>query len=222
MKDILITSGLTKSFGELKAVNNVDIRVGKGELLAIIGPNGAGKTTLFNLISRKLKPDRGKVIFEGRDITHLPPHRIVWLGITRSFQISSYFPRLTCYENVMSSLITFKKRNLRMYTRARDYADIDEEVTKLLERVGLREKADHVAGMLAHGDRKRLDMAIALGCHPKLMLLDEPTCGMSPEETKSISRLIKEIHDEEEVTIIFTEHDMRVVFDISERITVLH
>jgi branched-chain amino acid transport system ATP-binding protein len=222
MSEILRTEGLMKSFGELTAVNNVSLQVGKGELLSIIGPNGAGKTTFFNLISRKLKPDRGKVFFEGEDISGLSPHKIVSLGITRSFQISSYFPRLTCFENVMSSIITVKKRNLRMFSKAKDYVDIREEVSRVLERVGLGDKSDTVAAMLAHGDRKRLDLAVALGCHPKLMLLDEPTCGMSPEETDAISKLIQEIRDEEKVTIVFTEHDMRVVFSISDRITVLH
>jgi branched-chain amino acid transport system ATP-binding protein len=222
MNEILKTVGLTKNFGELRAVDNVNIIVEKGDLLSIIGPNGAGKTTLFNLISRKLKPDKGKVIFDGMDITHLPPYKIVKLGLTRSFQISSYFPKLTCYENIMSSVITFKKRNMSMFSRARDYKDICEEAEQLLEKVGLSGKADLIAGMLAHGDRKRLDIAIALGCCPKLMLLDEPTCGMSPEETLSISNLIKKIHHEENVTIVFTEHDMRVVFNISKKITVLH
>ncbi len=222
MSEILRTEGLSKSFGELTAVNNVSLLVGKGELLSIIGPNGAGKTTLFNLISKKLIPDKGKVFFEGEDISRLSPHRIVSLGLSRSFQISSYFPKLTCLENVMSSIITVKKRNLRLFAKAKDYVDIQEEVSRLLERVGLADKSDHAAAMLAHGDRKRLDLAVALGCRPKLMLMDEPTCGMSPEETDALSKLIQEIRDKEQVTIVFTEHDMRVVFGISDRITVLH
>ena len=222
MNEILRTEGLVKSFGNLRAVDNVSISVSKGEVRAIIGPNGAGKTTLFNLITGKLKVDKGKTFFKGRDITNLPPHQIASLNVARSFQIISLFPKLTCFENLMCVLITRKKRNLSIFSRAKGYADIKAEVFRVLEMVGLADKASVPAGMLAHGDKKNLDIAIPLACNAELMLLDEPTAGMSPEETQAITSLISRVCHQEKVTIIFTEHDMRVVFAIADNLTVLH
>ena len=221
MNEILRTEGLVKSFGSLQAVDNVSISVSKGEVRAIIGPNGAGKTTLFNLITG-MKADRGKVFFNGRDITNLPPHQIASLNVARAFQIISLFPKLTCFENMMCVLITRKKRNLNMFSRAKGYADIKEEVFRVLQTVGLAEKASVPASMLAHGDKKSLDIAIALACNAELMLLDEPTAGMSPEETQAITALISRVCNQKKITIVFTEHDMRVVFAISDNLTVLH
>lgn len=221
MNEILRTEGLVKSFGSLQAVDNVSISVSKGEVRAIIGPNGAGKTTLFNLITG-MKADRGKVFFNGRDITNLPPHQIASLNVARAFQIISLFPKLTCFENMMCVLITRKKRNLNMFSRAKGYADIKEEVFRVLQTVGLAEKASVPASMLAHGDKKSLDIGIALACNPELMLLDEPTAGMSPEETQAITALISRVCNQKKITIVFTEHDMRVVFAISDNLTVLH
>ena len=221
MNEILRTEGLVKSFGSLQAVDNVSISMSKGEVRAIIGPNGAGKTTLFNLITG-MKADRGKVFFNGRDITNLPPHQIASLNVARAFQIISLFPKLTCFENMMCVLITRKKRNLNMFSRAKGYADIKEEVFRVLQTVGLAEKASVPASMLAHGDKKSLDIAIALACNAELMLLDEPTAGMSPEETQAITALISRVCNQKKITIVFTEHDMRVVFAISDNLTVLH
>lgn len=221
MNEILRTEGLVKSFGSLQAVDNVSISVSKGEVRAIIGPNGAGKTTLFNLITG-MKADRGKVFFNGRDITNLPPHQIASLNVARAFQIISLFPKLTCFENLMCVLITRKKRNLNMFSRAKGYADIKEEVFRVLQTVGLAEKASVPASMLAHGDKKSLDIAIALACNAELMLLDEPTAGMSPEETQAITALISRVCNQKKITVVFTEHDMRVVFAISDNLTVLH
>ncbi|MBE9571631.1 MAG: ABC transporter ATP-binding protein [Proteobacteria bacterium] len=218
---MLRTEGLVKSFGSLQAVDNVSISVSKGEVRAIIGPNGAGKTTLFNLITG-MKADRGKVFFNGRDITNLPPHQIASLNVARAFQIISLFPKLTCFENLMCVLITRKKRNLNMFSRAKGYADIKEEVFRVLQTVGLAEKASVPASMLAHGDKKSLDIAIALACNAELMLLDEPTAGMSPEETQAITALISRVCNQKKITVVFTEHDMRVVFAISDNLTVLH
>jgi branched-chain amino acid transport system ATP-binding protein len=222
MNEILRTEGLVKRFGHLQAVDNVSIRVSKGEVRAILGPNGAGKTTLFNLITGKLKADKGKTFFNGRDITNLPPHQIASLKVARSFQIISLFPKLTCFENLMCVLITREKRNLNVFSRAKGYADIKEEVFRVLETVGLADKASVPAGMLAHGDKKNLDIAIPLACNAELMLLDEPTAGMSPGETQAVTALISRVCHQEKVTIIFTEHDMRVVFAIADNLTVLH
>lgn len=222
MNEILRTEGLVKSFGRLQAVDNVSIRMSKGEVRAIIGPNGAGKSTLFNLITGKLKADSGRIFFKGQDITNLPPHKIASLNIAKSFQIISIFPKLTSFENLMCVLITKKKRSLNMFRKAKTYADIKEEAFGVLQTVGLTEKASVPAGMLAHGDKKSLDIAIALARNAELMLLDEPTAGMSPEETQGITELLSKVCNQQKITIVFTEHDMKVVFGISDNITVLH
>jgi branched-chain amino acid transport system ATP-binding protein len=219
---ILQTKGLEKSFGSLLVLNKVDFAMGEGELCSMIGPNGAGKTTFFNILTHKLKADNGKILFCGQDITDLSVHEINRKGISRAFQIVNIFPRLTTFESVMGVLITVHKRNLDMFSRAKSHADIREKTLSILEGVGLKEKANVIAGTLAHGDKRRLDVAIALASRPKLMLLDEPTAGMSAEETLAMTELIRRVRDEHKITILFTEHDMSVVFTIAERIVVLH
>ena len=188
----------------------------------MIGPNGAGKTTFFNVLTHKLKADNGKVLLCGEDITGLSIHEINRRGISRAFQIVNIFPRLTVFESLLGVLITAHKRNLNMFSRAKNHADIRQEAFSILEAVGLGERANVIAGTLAHGDKRRLDIAIALASRPKVMLLDEPTAGMSAEETVAMTELIRRVRDEQRVTILFTEHDMNVVFAIAERIVVLH
>ncbi len=217
---ILKTEELVKDFGKLRATNSVSLTVEDNDIHAIIGPNGAGKSTLFNLITGYHVPNEGKVFYRGRDITKLPPYRRCKLGITRSFQITSIYPKLTVYESVLMGLMAQQGITLRFFSKATKY--FHEEVWGLLEDVGLADQAQVTGDAISHGDKKRLELAITLGTKPKLLLLDEPTCGMSPEETESTMEIIKKLVEEKGLTILFTEHDMSVVFGIAKKISVLH
>lgn len=217
---LLETRGLTKDFGKLRAVNSVSLGVRHRDIHAIIGPNGAGKSTYFNLITGYHVPTSGEVIFKGRRITRLPSHKRCKLGITRSFQITSIFPKLTVYEGVLLALLSSKGVTLNPLSRAMNY--FKDEVWHILEDVGLADHAGVRGDSLSHGDKKRLELAITLGTSPELLLLDEPTCGMSPEETEATMILIRRLAEERGLTILFTEHDMGVVFGIAKRISVLH
>ena len=211
---------VSKSFGGVQAVSGVDFEVREGELACIIGPNGAGKTTLFNLITGYYRPDRGRVAFDGRDITGVPPHRTARLGLVRSFQKTHVFSEMTVRENVQTMVQFRKHRSLNFLAKA---AGLERQETgEVLEMVGLGSSASAVAGTLSAGDRKRLELGIALAARPKLLLLDEPTCGMSPAETASTIELIQRLGRERKLTLLFTEHKMDVVFSIAERIAVLH
>jgi branched-chain amino acid transport system ATP-binding protein len=210
---------LSKSFDGFMAVSKVNLEVKKGEIVAVIGPNGAGKTTLFNLISGVLKPDGGKVIFKGENIAGLPPHAICKKGLSRSFQIVNVFERLTVFENVQISLMAREKMNWNLVTPSSRV--LIAETLKILENVGLAEKMDNVCGLLSHGDRKVLEIAVALGVNPEFLILDEPTAGMAPEETGRCIDLIKGLSDNLGLTILFCEHDMALVFAIANRIMVM-
>jgi branched-chain amino acid transport system ATP-binding protein len=209
-----------KSFDDFKAVNGADLTVEKGKLVAVIGPNGAGKTTLFNLITGQLKADQGKVIFNEEDISSFPPYKICKRGIARSFQIANIFPRLTVFRNVQVSVLSQQGKSKKLFFPAEKLAV--EETNSILERVGLSDRAGNIAGSLAHGDQRALEIAIALGNRPELLILDEPTAGMSPEETAATIELIKRLADSRELTILFCEHDMEVVFNAAQSIMVLH
>jgi len=209
-----------KSFDDFKAVNGANLIVEKGELVAVIGPNGAGKTTLFNLITGQLKPDQGKVVFKDEDISKLPPYKICSRGIARSFQIANIFPRLTVFRNVQVSVLSQQGKSRKLFYPAEKLAV--EETNSILESVGLSDKAGNTAGSLAHGDQRALEIAIALGNEPELVILDEPTAGMSPEETTATMELIKRLADSRGLTILFCEHDMEVVFDVAQSIMVMH
>lgn len=198
----------------------VDYEVRQGELACIIGPNGAGKTTFFNLITGYHRPDHGRVVFDGRDITALPPHRIARLGLVRSFQKTHVFPDMTVAENIQTMVQFRKNRSLNFLSKATGLER--QETQQVLEMVGLTATAGSVAGTLSAGDRKRLELGIALAAMPKLLLLDEPTCGMSPAETASTIELIQRLGREQKLTLLFTEHKMDVVFSIAERISVFH
>ena len=211
---------IDKSFGEFMAVNGAGLNVGKGELVAVIGPNGAGKTTLFNLITGQLKPDKGKITFMEEDITNLPPYQICKKGIARSFQIVNIFHRLSVFGNVQVAVLSQQRRSNRLFRPAKSVGV--EETNSILESVGLLDKAWNTAGSLSHGDQRILELAIALGNEPMLLILDEPTAGMSPEETIATMDLIKRLADTRGLTILFCEHDMDVVFGIAQSIMVMH
>jgi branched-chain amino acid transport system ATP-binding protein len=217
---VLRIEGLTKRFNGFTAVQAVTLEVQRGETHAVIGPNGAGKSTLFNLVTGHLAPDAGSVTFEGTAITGLPPHRIVRLGLGRSFQRINIFPRLTVLENV---------RSVRLAHHRLDYSlwrpigrQFEDEAMDVLKTVGLAEDAGRQAGSISYGKQKQLELALALACEPRLLLLDEPTAGMSPRETKETIDLIAHVVRGRGVTLLFTEHDMKVVFGIASHISVIH
>lgn len=217
---MLAINNLHIDFGGFKAINGVNFELSEGEHHAIIGPNGAGKTTFFNLITGHLLPTHGEVRFRGQKLNGMPPHRIVKLGLARSFQRINIYPRLSVFENVQVALIARDGNHLKFFTLANTLNR--EETSELLELVGLVEEADEIAGELAYGKQKQLELAISLASNPQLLLLDEPTAGMSPQETGDAIRLIDEISKARNLTLLFTEHDMGVVFGISDRISVLH
>lgn len=217
---ILKVEHLNKAFGGLLATCDVSYEMQTGELSAIIGPNGAGKSTFFNLLTGYHRADSGRVLFQGNDITNWPPHRISRLGIARAFQVSNIYLALTAYENIRQAILAQQKMTLNFFKPAQRLAR--QETLELLEVTGLAQHADRVAGNLSQGDKKRLELAIALGSKPELLFLDEPTAGMSGEETHETMNLIKRLNQEMRLTILFTEHDMSVVFGYAKRLTVLH
>ncbi len=217
---MLQVEAVVKSFDDFLAVNEANLSVQKGEIVAVIGPNGAGKTTLFNLITGQLPRDRGKIFFKGEDISELASHERCRRGIGRSFQIVNIFPRLTVFENVQVAVLSYQGKSSILLRPARNLAVV--ETRSLLESVGLADKGKNIVGSLSHGDQKILEIAIALGNEPELLILDEPTAGMSPEETFATIELIKRLARSRGLTILFCEHDMDIVFSISHRIMVMH
>ena len=216
----LQTQGITKEFGKLRAVNEVSLEIIKGDIHAIIGPNGAGKSTYFNLVTGYHRATSGKVLFKGKEITKLPAYHRCNLGITRSFQITSIYPKLTVYESVLMALLSHRKVTINLFSSAKKF--FKEDVWRILEDIGLTDQANRLGDSISHGDKKRLELAVTVGTEPELLLLDEPTCGMSPEETEITMGLINKLSKERGITILFTEHDMSVVFGIAKRISVLH
>ncbi len=220
--DLLRVENLNKAFGGLQATNNVSFTVQQGDLASIIGPNGAGKTTLFNQITGRFAPDSGSIIFDGKSLLGLKPYEIVRRGIGRSFQRSNIFPRLTVFENVQTALVSYRNLSRNMWRATKQLEEANQRTGYILNSIGLFEKRERLSSTLALGDQKRLEIGLALALEPKLMLLDEPTAGMSPEETHNTVALIRKIAQEFQITLLFTEHDMSVVFDISQKIWVLH
>jgi len=216
---MLLVEDLHKAFEDFKAVNGAELVVNRGDLVAVIGPNGAGKTTLFNLITGHLRPNRGRIRFKDEDISRLPAHEICRKGIARSFQIANVFPRLSVFRNVQVSVLSQKRLSRMLFRPVRSL--VVEETDRILESVGLRERKLDVAGSLSHGDKRTLEIAIALGNEPELLILDEPTAGMSPEETAATMALIKRLAAEQGLTILFCEHDMDVVFNVATSIMVM-
>jgi branched-chain amino acid transport system ATP-binding protein len=218
---VLEIKGVSKRFGSLVAVRDVSLSVAKGELRAIIGPNGAGKTTFFNLISGFFPPAAGTIVFDGRDITAVPAHRRVALGIARTFQITEIFPELTVFENVRISAEVTEGFRLRPWISRAERSRVLRHVEETLELTGLAAKSGRLVGELSHGDQRAAEIAMALALRPRLLLLDEPTAGMGDQETYEITQLIRRLHRDGNLTIVLIEHDMRVVFHLADRITVL-
>jgi branched-chain amino acid transport system ATP-binding protein len=212
---------VTKSFGSLIAVREVSLFVKQGELRAIIGPNGAGKTTFFNMISGFLRPTAGSVVFDGQDVTAIPAFERVRLGMARTFQITEIFPELTVHENVRIGAEVAAGYRLRPWISRTEAAEVERKIEETLALTGLSAKADRLVGELAHGDQRATEIAMALTLRPKLLLLDEPTAGMGDQETYEITQLVRKLHRDSNFTIVLIEHDMRVVFHLADRITVL-
>jgi branched-chain amino acid transport system ATP-binding protein len=211
---------ITKTFSGFTAVNAVSLTVERQQIAAVIGPNGAGKSTFFNLITGHLRPDTGQVLLNGRDITGIAPHRISSYGMGRSFQRTNIFPKLTVFENVQAAFLVHRGRGGNFWSRAdRFYRD---ETEALLQQIGLLDQAEVIGGTLSYGNQKQLELGLALASDPTLLLLDEPTAGMSATETHDAIRLLERIAGERELTLLFTEHDMEVVFSIAQKIAVLH
>ena len=222
MAELLRTEKLRKYFGVVSAADDVDLKIEEGVLTSIIGPNGAGKTTLINLLTGNLLADSGKVFFCDEDITHLPIHKRVKKGICRSFQIMNIFPKLTVFENLQIPILSFLNRSLNFFKPVYRHTDANERVNKLLTEIGLMEKKDLPAGTLSHGDQRLLEMGLAMAPDPKLLFLDEPTAGMNPVERVKILENIRRLSRERQSTFVIVEHDMDIVFSLSDRIIVLH
>jgi branched-chain amino acid transport system ATP-binding protein len=216
----LQVTGLAKAFGGVQAVVGVSFTLAAGELLALIGPNGAGKTTCFNMLNGQLVPDAGKVVFEGRDVTGWKPRQVWRLGVGRTFQITATFASMTVRENVQMALISHGRRSRALFPRA-DRMFV-EDAMALLARVGMEDQFDRACSVLAYGDLKRVELAVALANKPKLLLMDEPTAGMAPKERIALMALTAEIVRRENISVLFTEHDMDVVFAHADRIMVMN
>ncbi len=215
----LVVKGLSRSFGGVRAVSDVDFTAAPGQLLALIGPNGAGKTTCFNMLNGQLKPDAGSAMLDGRELIGLTPQRIWRLGVGRTFQITATFPSMTVCENVAVVLMSHHRHLLDLVRPGIErYRDRSME---LLDLVGMADQANRACGVLSYGDLKRVELAVALGNDPRLLLMDEPTAGMAPSERIALMELAAGIVRERGISILFTEHDMDVVFSQADRIIVL-
>jgi branched-chain amino acid transport system ATP-binding protein len=218
---LLAVKGVTKRFGNLVAVRDVSLAVETGELRAIIGPNGAGKTTFFNLISGFFPPTTGTIEFDGRNVTTLTAQKRVAIGMARTFQITEIFPELTVHENVRIATEVAAGFRLRPWLGRAEQAEVQKRIDETLKLAALESKADRLVGELAHGDQRAAEISMALALRPRLLLLDEPTAGMGDQETHDITRLIYRLHRDSNFTIVLIEHDMRVVFNLADRIMVL-
>jgi branched-chain amino acid transport system ATP-binding protein len=216
---VLALRQLTKAFGGVHAVNGVSFEIARGEFLAMIGPNGAGKSTCFNMINGQLAPDSGEALFEGRDIAGMAPREIWRLGVGRTFQVAATFHSMTVIENVQLALISHAGGIYGLWRPAG--ALHRERALELLAQVGMREAADRPSRVLAYGDIKRVELAIALANEPRLLLMDEPTAGMAPRERNDLIALVKRLVVERQISVLFTEHSMDVVFAFADRIIVL-
>ncbi len=219
---LLATRNLSRHFGGLRAVDGVDLHIHAGTLHAIIGPNGAGKTTLLNMLSGALKPTGGRILFQGQDITGQPPHRIAHLGISRSFQITNLFPTLSVLEHARLAAQALGSDNLRLWRDFRKFDTYLKRAWEALGHVGLEGQAHIPASMLPHGDQRRLELATLLAQDPAVMLLDEPTAGLSAEQVPAFVDIIRAIAEEGDKTIVLVEHNMGVVMTLAQRITVMH
>ncbi|MEX0605832.1 MAG: ABC transporter ATP-binding protein [Marinobacter sp.] len=219
---ILKIHNLTKRFGGNTAVSGINLEVAPRETLAIIGPNGAGKTTFYNMVSGRMVPTEGSIELNGRDITGLKPHKISRMGVSRSFQINNIFPEMTVRQNVEVALSAFHGYSRKLFNIASGNRKVQEEADELLNRLSIGELSSQRAGIISYGDKRLLEIAVVLATRPKLVLLDEPTAGMTPEETRRVTKLIRSLADSGDYTFLITEHDMGVVFDLADRILVMH
>ena len=216
---VLETRGLSKSFGGVRAVSSVDLAMPKGEIRALIGPNGAGKTTFFNMLTGQLRADAGSVLFKGQRLSGLPPYTVWRRGVSRTFQITATFATLSALDNVRVARLSHAGKTYSLLEAAARLQA--EEARALLDQVGLVDQADRVAAVLAYGDLKKLELAVALANDPEVLLLDEPTAGMAPAERGALMALTERIARARGLTVLFTEHDMDVVFGQADRIIVL-
>jgi ABC-type branched-subunit amino acid transport system ATPase component len=219
---LLEVKKLNKAFGRVLAAKDIDLVLEPGVLTSIIGPNGAGKSTLINMFSGSLPPDSGQIFFRGEDITSLPIHRRVRMGLCRSFQVVDVFPDLTVFDNVQIPVLAVRRRARRLFHPVAKEAEVHKEVAEVLERVGLTSESQTVANALSHGDQRLLEVGIALAARPQLLFLDEPTAGMNPVERAKILQSIRHLSEEGKTTFVIIEHDMDTVFSLSDRIIVLH
>jgi branched-chain amino acid transport system ATP-binding protein len=224
--DLLVAEKVRKEFGGLVATDDVDFVIPRGSIVALIGPNGAGKTTFFNMITGVYTPTSGRIVLDGEDITGKPPHAIVERGIGRTFQNIRLFQQMTAIENVLvgmhSRLTTGIVGSIVRLPRAkREEREARERARELLVYCGLPRRHEHLSGSLPYGDQRRLEVARALATNPKLLLLDEPTAGMNPQETADFTSFVAQVRDEKSMTVLLIEHDMKVVMGVSERVTVL-
>jgi branched-chain amino acid transport system ATP-binding protein len=217
---ILMTQGVTKNFGGLRAVDGVDLAVEEGKLTSLIGPNGAGKTTLFNLITGMIRPDAGRVLFRGEDITHLPIHQIVRRGISRSFQILNLFNELTLFENVWLGVQAQQGHGPELLVHADALTSVREETERLITEVGLAPKAQLPVKLLSYGDRRLLEITLSLTTRPGLLLLDEPMSGLTSEDRRRVADFMRALAGR--ITLLAVEHAMDVVLSISDHIVVMH
>jgi branched-chain amino acid transport system ATP-binding protein len=226
MADLIEVVGLRKRFGGLLAVNSVDFTIPQGTIVSLIGPNGAGKTTFFNMLTGVYKPTAGRIVFDGEDVTGKPPHAITERGVGRTFQNIRLFQNMTALENVLVGMHSrlnggILRSILRTPGLKREERAAFERARELLQFSGLLRREDEVARNLPYGDQRRLEVARALATQPKLLLLDEPTAGMNPQETADFTEFVAKLKAEEKLTILMIEHDMRVVMGVSDRVTVL-
>jgi branched-chain amino acid transport system ATP-binding protein len=220
MAKVLEVRELAKSFGGVRAVSNLSFDLNEGQMLAMIGPNGAGKSTCFNLINGQLRPDQGSVVIRGRKTNGYQPRQVWKLGVGRTFQITSTFASMTVLENIKMALLSYHRRTQSLFTRVRRlYSD---ESMELLKMVGIADQYDRACGVLAYGDLKRVELAVALANKPKLLLMDEPTAGMGSAERQTLMELTANIVKTQNIGVLFTEHDMEVVFTHADRIIVLN
>lgn len=214
---------VSKSFGKLQAVSGLELSIDEGEVRCIIGANGAGKTTLFNLISGRIQPDSGKVMFAGDEISGMrPPPKIVRKGLSRSFQVSNYFPNLNVFQNVRIAVLSRMRKSRVFYWPVSRLGPVNQRVTEILENFNLLPLAKVTADKLSHGDRRKLEISLVVAQEPRMLLLDEPTAGMNSTETESTIRLIKDLVTRLGLTLLLTEHDMKVVFSLADKITFMH
>lgn len=219
---ILQAENVTKRFGGVTAVDGVSVNLAVGETVALIGPNGAGKTTFYNVVSGRMAPTSGRILFEGTDISGKPAHEIARLGISRSFQVTNVFNELSLRENVQVALVSHRGKSLRLFSVLSYDRALREEADAVLARLGLAEMSEQRTGTLSYGDKRLLELAIVLATEPRLILLDEPTAGLTPEETRKVIRLIDGLRADQPYTFFITEHDMEVVFNLADRVLVMH